>query len=360
MKKFPFHHPFRVDAPTLLRAKSATGYKRLLNSPHFPEDVRFLAIDPTIFVHTYLLLGEQPQRFTQDLSLYLSTVRTFFERADASGGIAIPSNANSDSRRRLSEDLGVALAAIFMVEVFGLTWESISQIPQNSNLSKKRPDFQGYSSGSQRYLFEAKGTIKLARVESSLSKAISQVKKYPELAEAKIAIVSYLCADDRFFPSTSFVVDPPAMPENVRPEPETARLLHFEKILQFANLANTADEYTSTLSHVLREKGRSVLGIDSSSARSARLSARRQELIEQFEIERATLVKQSALDVQFTGRQLTDDRSGLTVFFGAGDQTLEAGVSFEPFRRTLETRLIHSNNEVTSIFADGTILRIFK
>src|SRR5438876_6068448 len=239
----PIHHPYRIDAPTLERAASAAGSSRLLNSSQLPENVRFVAVNPAVFTHAYLLLGEHPQPFVSDLTLYLSTVRAFFERADAVGGINVPTGANSDSRRRLSEDLGVALAAFFMVEAFRLSWELISQIPQNSKLSKKRPDFQGYTATHQRYLFEAKGTTKLPTVEKTMSKALSQVKGYPESAEAKIAILSYLSADERFFPSTSFVVDPPALPEELKPDAETSRLLHFEKVLQYAGLPQTAKDY---------------------------------------------------------------------------------------------------------------------
>jgi len=356
----PFHHPYRIDAPTLARAASAVGSTRLINSSQLPENVRFVAVNPAVFTHAYLLLGEQPQRFVSDLTLYLSTVRSFFERADAVGGINVPAGANSDSRRRLSEDLGVALAAFFMVEVFGLSWESISQIPQNSKLSKKRPDFQGYAAANHRYLFEAKGTTKLQTVEKTMSKALTQVKGYPETAEAKIAIVSYLSADERFFPSTSFVVDPPALPEEVKPDAETSRLLHFEKVLQFAGPPQTAKDYVSTLSHRLREKHRIDEGGAASVARTRRINGLQEELQEEFNTESQPngLEIHRYRDSEFLGRSSESSVSKIKVFFGVQRQALEAGVKFEAVAQPVMSGLSETETEISSVFADGTLLHV--
>lgn len=356
----PFHHPFRIDVPTLVRAELAPGSTRLINSTQLPENVRFVAVNPAVFTHAYLLLGEQPQRFVSDLTLYLTTVRTFFERADAVGGINVPDWANPDSRRRLSEDLGVALAAFFMVEVFGLSWESVSQIPQNAKLSKKRPDFQGYTPTNQRYLFEAKGTTKLQTVEKTMSKAMSQVKGYPETAEAKIAIVSYLSADERFFPSTSFVVDPPALPEEVKPDAETSRLLHFEKVLQFAGLPQTAKDYVSTLSHRLREKHRIDEGGTTSVARTRRIEGLQEDLRAEFveESQPNVLETHRYRDSEFLGRSSESAVSKIKVFFGVLRQALDAGVRFEASAQPPKTELTVAEMEVSSAFADGTLLHV--
>lgn len=355
-----FHHPFRIDAPTLTRAMAASGRGLLLNNVQLPDNVRFLSVNPAVFTHAYILLGEQPQRFLSDLTLYLTSVRTFFERTNTAGGISIPAAANPDSRRRLSEDLGVALAAYFMVEVFGLGWDSISQIPQNSKLSKKRPDFQGYTSTNQRYLFEAKGTTKLPAVEKAMSKAITQVKGYPEPAEAKIAIVSYLSGDERYFPSTSFVVDPPMLPEEVKPTPEISGLLHFEKVLQFAGLPQTAKEYLSTLSHRLREEYRIKEGGKVSYTRERRIKELEGELRESFAEESQPHAPQSIRirDTNYLGKSLPHENSSLTAFFGVDRDVLNAGVSFQANSLRQEARLDVSENEVTSIFPDGTMFRL--
>ena len=351
MPNTPFHHPFRIDAPTLIRTAIAAGGNHLLNSSQLPQNVRFVAVNPAVFTHAYLLLGDQPQRFVNDLSLYLSTVRTFFERADATGGINVPASANPDSRRRLSEDLGVALAAFFMVEVFGLTWESISQIPQNSRLSKKRPDFQGFTAANHRYLFEAKGTTKLPTIEKTMSKALSQVKGYPETAAAKIAIVSYLSADERFFPSTSFVVDPPALPEEVKPDAETSRRLHFEKVLQFAGLSQTAKHYLSALSHKLREQHREEQGNAPSPARRRRIEKLQSELREEFveEARPGGLERIRVQDEEFLGRTSAENTSNLKVSVSASLRILDAGVGFEPPEKARQSRLDVSEHEIASV-----------
>lgn len=356
----PFHHPFRIDAPTLsMAAVAAPPNNCLLTSHHLPNDMRFIAVNPADFTHAYILLGNNPQRFGEDLILYLSTVKTFFERNDASGGIKISPNANTDSRRRLSEDLGVALAAYFMVTVFGIEWELISQIPQNSKLSKKRPDFQGYTNSRQRHLFEAKGTTKLPKIESSLSAAMSQVKVYPEQAQSKIAIVSYLSADERFFPSTSFVVDPVALPEEVKPDPVTSGQLHFEKVLQYSGLKQTAKNYISTLAYKLREQHRTEQGAARSVAREVRLEKFQDELRNEFDTEstpRASEVYRYR-DSEFVGQYIRNPNSKLEIFLGARRQVLETGIIFKPFVKT-ERDLIVTGGAITSIFPDGTILSI--
>src|SRR5207249_976613 len=108
-----FYHPLRLD--TRILQGTPIQQAALQTRPEFAKSIRLLPIDPSIFTQAYLLLGNEPLRFTSDLSLYLSTVRTFFERVPAETGICIPGGANPDARRRLSEDLGVACAAFFMV-----------------------------------------------------------------------------------------------------------------------------------------------------------------------------------------------------------------------------------------------------
>jgi len=360
MANTPFHHPYRIDAQTFRHAHGLTGLTSFVPSTHLPDSVRFLAINPAIFTHAYLLLGEQSQRFGNDLTLYLTTVRAFFERADAVGGIAIPTTGDQDFRRRVSEDLGVALAAYFMVQMFGLTWESISQIPQNANLSKKRPDFQGYTTANARLLFEAKGTTQMANVEKALSKAIGQVKGYPESASAKVAIVSYLNADVRFFPSTSFVVDPPALPDEVKPDAETSRFLHFEKVLQYAGLPVTAKKYVTALSHKLREQHRAEQGELLSVKRVERLEKQQTELKDQFagEFSRTPRPGIRAAETAFVGQLVEDNTNRLTIFFGVAMPVLEAGIEFKEPERKLETRVTEVDGVITSTLSDGTILRI--
>lgn len=209
-------------------------------------------VDPLVFTHAYMLMGSHPSRFGYDLSLYLSTVNTFFDRSSTQETIRIPPTSQ-DAKKRLSEDLGVALACLFMVKALNIQWPTISQIPMNSKLAKKRPDFEGFNRIGQRFLFEAKGTSNPSNVESALGNAIEQVKGYPEEAERKLAIVSFFSTDPRLFDSATFVVDPP-MPDVVPPDEETSVLLHFEKVLQFAGFTNSAVEYLKMMEKYLKEQ----------------------------------------------------------------------------------------------------------
>jgi hypothetical protein len=210
---------------------------------------------------------------------------------------------------------------------------------------------------NRRYLFEAKGTTKLQTIEKTMSKAMGQVKNYPETAEAKIAIVSYMSADDRFFPSTSFVIDPPALPEEIEPDVETSRLLHFEKVLQFAGLTQTAKAYLSTLSQRLREEHR--VGVVSLVERR-RSESFQQNLRVEFQEESQTSVHETVRyrDFEFLGRSFEDSVSKIRVFFGVRRQALEAGISFGIVPQPSRTELVEIETEINSTFADGTLLRV--
>jgi hypothetical protein len=223
-----------------------TPFSTALQSPYL------FHIDPIVFTHAYMLMGTHASRFGYDLSLYLSTVNTFFNRNPLQETIRIP-NTSQDAKRRLSEDLGVALASLFMVKALNIQWPTISQIPMNNKLAKKRPDFEGFNTAGKRFLFEAKGTTNPSNVETALGHAIEQVKGYPEEAERKLAIVSFFSTDPRLFDSATFVVDPP-LPDIVPPDEETSVLLHYEKVLQFCGYANSAVEYLKLLGRYLKEE----------------------------------------------------------------------------------------------------------
>lgn len=363
MPNSPFHHAYRIDDPTMAKAISAPGAADLGPIVGAPENLRSLLVDPATFAHALLLLGDNPQRFTTDLSLYLSTLRTFFERSDAKGGICIPPSANTDARRRLSEDLGVGLASYFMNRVFHVGWETISQIPQNSQLSKKRPDFQGYSDAGLRYLFEAKGTTQLKRIEPSLSYALGQVKNYPEKAAAKIAIISYLSADERFFPSSSFVVDPPALPETVPPDSDTTALLHFEKVLLFAGMSETSRSYTRELAKLLRERQREIsqgAGYALPSPLESRRRSNDEGLMRPFSNELAnTEEMRFAVGAPvYHVRRLASRDERIMAQCGVAHSVLSSGIEFRKADSIFDVSVKMAESSVTSFFADGTMLHL--
>lgn len=352
-------HTYRIDATTLARALALPGAAEIPAVTGFPSSIRLMGVNPAVFTHAYQLLGEHPQRFGDDIALYLGTVKTFFERADVTDGINLTGFGNADSRRRLSEDLGVACASLFMVQVFDLGWETISQIPQNRALREKRPDFQGFANNGSRFVFEAKGTTGLAKVVTSMSKAIGQVKRYPEQAEAKIAIVTYLCSDDRFFPSSSFVVDPPAMPEIVPSDPQTAKLLHMEKILQFVGLSETAKKYVAVLSRRLSEQLSSEAA-DRTYAQSDKLTAQLSQLRNTFESERSQLSLQTQrfYDAAYICRTINCRDVGVklvnAVAVNVIDNAINLLAEFEQFESSYSTQ----GSIFESRFSDGTLLQV--
>jgi hypothetical protein len=345
-----FQHPVRLDEKTQAVLSPSSAINAVIGGPSGSYVLEF---SPTVFVHAYALLGGNPQRFGLDLSLYLATINAFFDRGSivSKGHLSLDGIGTSDAKKRLAEDMGVALSALFMVEGFGVTWDSIAQIPQNSKLSKKRPDFEGFDKQGSRYLFESKGTTVLGSVESAMHKAIEQVKKYPEAASSKLAVVSYLCADYRFFPSQTFVVDPPALPDNIPPTKSVAQLLHGEKVFQFAGLPETANKYVKTLSKALNsvakgdgslsDFGKSKVVVDNLST----------------ELNRGGFRERSVGNKTFIGRRLVGMSDRFSVFLGAERRKLDALALLEP-ADGVEVNSGSQDDSFHSVFSDGTCLII--
>ena len=345
-----FQHPVRVDAKTQAIFKHSNA---ITPNGVGPNGSYFLSFAPAVFLHAYTLLGNSPQRFGQDLSLYLSTANTFFDRGATSlvGHVSLVGINISDAKKRLAEDLGVALSALFMVEAFGVGWDTIAQIPQNSQLSKKRPDFEGFDGRNDRHLFEAKGTTVLGSVESALHKAIEQVKKYPEAANSKLAIVTYLASDDRLFPSQTFVVDPPAMPDSVPPTRDVALLLHGGKVFQFAGLPETAAAYIRALAKFLRSE-MTTSDVVAYAPRDATLYATFTE-----EMDRANLTERVVGNSTFVGRRIEMKDLGRSIFFGVKRTHLDALTQMSSIEDS-SGNSTDTLEQFVSIFPDGSCLLI--
>lgn len=342
-------HPVRIDASTQAILKPSSALTKNIQAL---TGSYFLNFSPAIFLHAYVLLGESPQRFGSDLSLYLATANTFFAKSSTvqTGFVSLVGITQTDAKKRLSEDLGVTLSSLFMVEAFGVTWDTIAQIPQNSKLSKKRPDFECFDGVENRHLFEAKGTTVLAGVDVALTKAIAQVKKYPEAANTKLAIVSFLSTDDRLFPSQTFVVDPPTLPDNIPPNKRVAQLLHGEKILQFAGLPQTSLAYIKALSVKLRAESAGntqVAAIENRSNLSTKLNQ---------EIEQNALQVRQIGNVLFVGRYIFDSQ-GVRIFVGVTRRQLDA-LALLTVMPTGESSAQLQGDDIQSYFSDHTCLLI--
>jgi hypothetical protein len=235
-----------------------------------------------------------------------------------------------------------------MVEMFDVTWETITQIPVNSALQKKRPDFEGFSARGSRYVFEAKGTTSLSSVEKALHKAIDQVKSYPEEAESRIAIVTFLSTDERLFPSHTFVVDPPAMPDNVPPSRGIATLLHGERLFEFAGMPLTAKAYVAALAKALRAEP----GITR--------YQRNPELVRIFDAEIGRLTKRVISGAEYVGTTLKVNVEGPQIYFGVREDRLRELIRLpsEGVRGVAEqdNLIARSSDEASSYFSDGSCL----
>jgi hypothetical protein len=218
--------------------------------------------------------------------------------------------------------------------------------------------------GSLQRASARRGTLPIghAQIEKALSNATDQVKAYPEAADAKLAIISYLSADERFFPSASFVVDPPApvFPQGVELSVETGRLLHFEKVLQFAGLSELSQEYISAVSQQLREEYRIKLNElsawkvrDNRIRRKLRLKQRLDEQLRQMSKWLSPID-----DTEFLGHSYRDATSALEIFSGAARIVLENGVDLEAPENPSQTKVLDEESQSVNIFSDGTVLRI--
>lgn len=215
-------------------------------------DLRVLRFDPQLFTHVYLELGRNPGRLGCDLTYYLATVQAFFHRNGGVHPLRL-SGLATDVKKRLSEDLAVAISALFMNRCFGVDWRSMAHIPVNNKLSRKRPDFEGFCA-EERHLWESKGVSSPARVAAALGQALEQVKDYPKPSASKLGIVSYFPSDGRLFESSTFVVGS-EVPDVVPPDRMTAQLLHVEYVLDFAGLPKTASVYMKALAKYLKAQG---------------------------------------------------------------------------------------------------------
>jgi hypothetical protein len=263
-------------------------------------NLRILKFDPDLFTHVYLLLGQNPARSGHDLTYYLATVNGFFDRNEGLRQLRLIGLA-TDIRKRLSEDLAVAVASVFMHDCFDVDWRSIAQIPANNALSRKRPDFEGFC-GEERHLWESKGVSAPGGAEDALGKATEQVKGYPEPSLSKLAIVSYFSHDPRLFESSTFVVDP-ELPDVVLPDRETAQLLHIENVLQFAGLAKSASVYMKTLARYLKARRPGEESDSFGYLREPSVGDRALRFA--LKEERGRLQEREVQDRKFTGRRLT-------------------------------------------------------
>ncbi len=332
---------------------------RSTNTGLAPVDcnIYLATFNPIVFGHASLLLGKNPNRFGYDLSTYLATLELFFRRKPQEGFLTINSGS-SDFKKRLAEDIGAGLAALFMVMSFEIGWETISQIPQNRKLSKYTPDFLGLTKNDERFIFEAKGTTQPGAVEGAMSKALTQAKSYPEEAVNKFAIVSYFPSSVKQVPPVTFVADP-AISDTFPPGRENSTLLHYAKVLEYAGLAQTRAAYEHLLS-IGFDIERKESGAMHSAYKPYLLRGPINEIQTVFSSEVGEENRLSWRDRMFVGWRRSASRRDerLSIFLGVDEKYISRILQLETDIPASEDVHVEDEREIASVFSDGTILRI--
>lgn len=313
--------------------------------------------DPAKFVHAWQLLGKSPTRFGNDLSQYLGGARDFFDRT-AQNGLLSLTFGNSDFKKRASEDLAASIASLFMVDSFGIKWKSISQIPENRNLSKTRPDFEGFTSLGERYIYESKGRSSVNNVISAINKAVPQVKDYPESALQKLAFVTYISSDERAFPSHTFLLDP-QMPDTVPPDESTSKQLHMIHVLDFAGFTESKKAYLTLLKARFAKAASESRGVSSYSHEN-RISKATESFNSSFKTESEAATEIEYKNHLFLSRVLPVPTEHGKFKFTAGIQTgIEKQITGSKIDEIIEKDLlVHDDHQITSFFTDGTLFRV--
>ncbi|BDI16819.1 hypothetical protein ANSO36C_26210 [Nostoc cf. commune SO-36] len=323
------------------------------------QNICVFEFDAITFAHALMLLGQNGNRFGYDLSLYLSTVVYFFNNSTTSvNGLIIVDQGSSDFKKRISEDLGVAISSLFMAQSFQIKWETITQIPQNKKLSKKTPDFLGFNLNDERYIYESKGTTQPQNIESAMTKALEQSKGYPETATGKFAIVSYFPTGGKSMPPFTFIADPP-ISDIFIPERENSILLHYTHVLSFAGLDNTLRFYENLLVEKFKldrqdEQERTLYRFP----RNLGLQRFLDTVIQTFEQERVTKDTFAWRNITYIGRylDLPDGRSRL--FTGVHVETIEQILRLDTNIQVFSNTRVRENGEEISTLSDGTIFKI--
>lgn len=325
-----------------------------------------LVFEDIVFDHVLELLGQHPNRFGIDLSVYLSTVQTFFNRTETDGYIFIP-NSGTDFKRRYSEDLGVAIGSLFAVTVYTLLWETIVQLPRDAKLSNRTPDFLGFDAANAKRMYETKGTTRPETVDAIIRDAKDQLAKHPEPIAGKLALVSYLSASPNALPSFCFVADPP--PSTTLITPAFARSLHLLHVLEYIGFAQTLAAARIVRSLQLKNLENAPSG-GLSFNDEKKLSDAGKNLRAIYEDESAKASRLELKDRTFIGRRLeaTARQRSFNVFLGMSEEHLKAEIgSWEDINRISNPikNLPPIRNEFDgrgsprySIFSDGTILHV--
>lgn len=325
------------------------------NIRRWHEDYHDFFFDPMVFTHATLLLRNSPIPYGSDLRHYLAPVREYFQSGERKLRCIRFNSDSTDFRRRASEEFGVAIASLLMVDLLGVRWESIAQIPLNKALTKRRPDFIGYTSANESVIFEAKGSTSLGKAREGVADAREQVKDYPppngQAPLGKFAISSYFPAEEVAFPAFSFVADPP-FPDTFLPSIEGCTELHTLNVLNFMEMSESHQAYISMLTANSAVRNVPYENKHRRAALTERAQIAAAAYFEKREAEEAHLEDFIVAGIPLRGRVYpAKDGLNFNVYVGlAGPATLE---------KMKEKRgVISEGDEAISVLPDGTVLGI--
>lgn len=270
-----------------------------------PEDCFQFSFERICLDHAMLLLGENKSRFGFDLWHYLHSAHGFFGRI--SDGFVVMPNGTPDFKKRYSEDLGVAIGTLLLVNCIDLRLETVAQIPTNTRLDKhaKVPDFVGFDGAKCKRVYECKGTTASDQIDKQRQKAKSQLADHHEANVSKFAIVTYVPTSFKLIPPYIFVSDPPiALPQLSL---AVATGLHLLLVLEFSGLETPINPLRQMLATWVKHE--QILSDGGEIAYRARLDFEKKK--QKFGSEITTAVEQAVKipveDRQFAGVKRTSE-----------------------------------------------------
>ncbi|HEX4142962.1 MAG TPA: hypothetical protein VHY91_05390 [Pirellulales bacterium] len=210
-----------------------------------PESCFAFSFDEMDLDHACLLLGRNKERFGHDLRHYVRSACGFFQ--DTPDGFVTMPDVGADFKRRFSEDLGVSIGTLFMVQAVRLRWETVAHIPGTKTLKGpgKTPDFVGFSVGGRKRVYECKGTTQPQDVDTVRHKAKEQLAAHREDDVRKWALVTYLPTSTKLIPPFLFVSDPPSDLPNV--SLDLCIGIHYSMVAEFSGFEQTLDALKALL-----------------------------------------------------------------------------------------------------------------
>jgi hypothetical protein len=325
------------------------------NLTKIDEQIYSFEFDDVIFLHALFLLGNDPHRLGYDLGLYLNEVIYAIERLPNHEYIALDT-CPSEGKKRMSENFGVGLSSLMMVNSFNIKWEHISQIDGGKG---KRPDFIALKDPYV-YIYESKGTTQANKIRTKMGEAIEQKNSYREQAERRLAFVSYFPTDSKIFPTFVFIADPPFDLTNF-PKKWIVVMSHYLKALEYSHLNETLKNFKNLLYQKYRMKSfeeKPPYNIPHKDR--IKLETLQKTVLEVFEEESKKLKTMEEKNIRFIGfeKEFKRKNSKMGIYFGVDYETIENILNLSYEDNKFEDSYTQDNNIARSIFSDGTILKI--